>query len=456
MLNNFLDYCRANRERHLEQLKDLLRIPSISALPEHKNDIRRAADFIADDLRSMGLRNVALVEGSGNPLVVADWIDEPGQPTLLLYGHYDVQPPDPLDEWLSPPFEPTERDGDLYARGAVDDKGQMLLILKAVEGWMKTSGKPPINLKVLIEGEEETDGAMLASYLAENGKALGADAALICDTEMFAPGIPTISTALRGIIYTEIEVRGARTDLHSGNYGGVAPNPLQGIAEILSGLKDAQGRILVPGFYDDVQPPSVAEAEAWSGLPFEEEEFRENEVGSSQLTGEPGFSALERIWARPTLEVHGIRGGFVGDGAKTVIPAKATVKVSMRLVPAMNAQKIAEAFKAHVAALTPAGMSVETTILAASPASLVSTESVFIQKGAAALEDTFDAKTVYIRCGGSIPVVGELQRYAGIPSVLMGFGLPDDNLHAPNEKFHIDNFYHGIEAVGRYLDKLAH
>ncbi len=450
-----LTYYQDGRERFLEGLKELLRIPSISALPAHRADVRRAADFLADELRAMGVEKVRLVEGEGHPLILGERNDAPGKPTLALYGHYDVQPPDPLDEWTSPPFEPTVRGENIYARGAVDDKGQTYLILKAVEGFVKAAGKLPVNLRFILEGEEETDGGMLARYLEEHGSEIGADAALICDTEMFAPGLPTITTGLRGIVYSEIEVRAAMTDLHSGMYGGVAPNPHMGLAEILTGLKDPEGRILIPHFYDRVQPPSAAEAEAWASLPFDEGEFLKNEVGSTQLTGEPGYGTLERMWARPTLEVHGIRGGFVGDGAKTVIPAKALAKVSMRLVPDMDPAEAAQGLVDRVAELCPKGMKVETRILAKSPASLASTDNVFVKKAAEALEETFGVPAVYTRSGGSIPVVGLFAKHAGMPSVLMGFGLPDDNLHAPNEKFHIPNFYKGIEAVGRYLARLG-
>ena len=450
-----LSYYQGGRERFLEGLEQLLSIPSISALPGHKSDMRRAADFLVNELKQMGVENVRLVEGDGHPIILGERNDAPGKPTLALYGHYDVQPPDPLDEWISPPFEPTVRGDDLFARGAVDDKGQTYLVLKAVEGYLKTVGKLPVNIRFILEGEEETDGGMLIRYLEEHGSEVGADAALICDTEMFAPGLPTLTTGLRGIVYSEIEVRGAMIDLHSGMYGGVAPNPMMAMAEILTGLKDAQGRILIPGFYDDIEPPSRAEAEAWARLPFDEAKFLANEVGSPQLTGEPGYGTLERIWARPTLEVHGIRGGFVGEGAKTVIPAKALAKVSMRLVPNMDPDKAAQGLVDRVAAVCPQGVTVETRILAKSPASLSSTDNVFIKKAAEALEETFGAPAVYTRSGGSIPVVGLFQKHAGIPSVLMGFGLPDDNLHAPNEKFHIPNFYAGIEAVGRYLQRLG-
>ena len=455
MTSSLLDYYSSRREQFLEGLQAFLRIPSISALPEHKPDINKAASFVLDELQAMGMRNARLIEGLGNPLVAAEWLEAPGKPTLVFYGHYDVQPPDPLEEWISPPFEPQIRGDNIFARGAVDDKGQVYLALKAVEGLLKTTGKLPTNLKVLIEGEEETAGEAIEACLKQQGKELGADAALICDTEMFAPELPTLCVGLRGIIYTEIEVRGARTDLHSGVYGGAAPNPLQALAEILGRLKDPRGKILVPGFYDDIEPPTVAEQEAWKRLPFDETKYLETEVGSVCLTGEEGYSVLERTWARPTLEVHGIRGGFTGEGAKTVIPAKATAKVSMRLAPRMKPDAVFEAYRRYVESLAPRGTKVVVRLLAASPASVVNTGNVFIQRAAEALQQTFGKETVYIRSGGSIPVVNLFEEHAGIPSVMMGFGLPDDNLHAPNEKFHLPNFFRGIEAVARYLELLG-
>ena len=448
-------YYASGKDRFLEGLKEFLRIPSVSTLPEHKPDILRAAQFLVDELTAMGMNNVRLIEGLGNPLVSAEWLEAPGKPTLLLYGHYDVQPPDPLDEWISPPFEPQVRGDDIFARGAVDDKGQTYLLLKAVEGFLKTTGKLPINIRFLMEGEEESGGEAIEAYLRRQGKKLGADAALICDTEMFAPELPTLCVGLRGIVYTELEARGARTDLHSGVYGGVAPNPLQALAEIIARLKDPSGKILIPGFYDNIEPPTAAEKEAWARLPFDEAKYLETEVGSASLTGEEGFSVIERTWVRPTLEVHGIRGGFTGEGAKTVIPAKATAKISMRLAPRMDPQKVFEAYRRYVESLTPKGTTVSARLLSGSPASVVDTGNPLIQKAAEALTETFGKQTVYIRSGGSIPVVGLFQEHAGIPSVMMGFGLPDDNLHAPNEKFHLPNFYRGIEAVGKYLEMLG-
>ena len=453
MASTAFDYYRANREQFLEGLKNLLRIPSISALPEHKPDVRRAVEFVANELRAMGMRSVEIIEGqeNQNPLVYAEWLEAPGKPTLLLYGHYDVQPPDPLDEWKSPPFEPTIRDQNIYARGAVDDKGQTYLLLKAVEGFLKAEGKLPINVKFLIEGEEETGGEHIEQHVTAHPDRVKADAALICDTEMFAPDLPTLTTGLRGLVYTELEARGAGHDLHSGTYGGAAPNPFQALAEIITGLKGPNGKIRIPGFYKRVKKPSAKELAAWKRLPFNEKEYLKKEVGSTALVGEKGFSVLERTWARPTFEVHGIRGGFTGEGAKTVIPAVATAKVSMRLVPDMNPKEAIRQYTAYVKKLTPKGIKTAVRVLSSAPASVVSTESRWIAAAANAMEQVFRKQTVYMRSGGSIPIVGVFLKHAGVPSVLMGFGLPDDNLHAPNEKFHLPNFYRGIETVARYL-----
>jgi len=434
-----------------------LKIPSISALPQHKSDVRRAADFVASELRSMGMRGVEIIEGQAgqNPLVYAEWLEAHGKPTLLVYGHYDVQPPDPLDEWVSPPFEPAVRNQNIYARGAVDDKGQTYLLLKAAEGFLKTDGKLPINLKFLIEGEEETGGEHIEQYVKQRPDRLRADAALICDTEMFAPELPTLTTGLRGLVYTELEARGAAHDLHSGMYGGAAPNPFQAVAEVITGLKGADGKIRIPGFYKRVKRPSAKELGAWKRLPFRESEYLKKEVGSTALVGEKGFSVLERTWARPTLEVHGIRGGFTGEGAKTVIPAVATAKISMRLVPEMNPKEVFRQYTAWVKKLTPKGIKTTVRLLSSAPASVVSTENRFIETAAEAMEQVFKKKTVYMRSGGSIPIAGLFDEYLGTPVVMMGFGLPDDNLHAPNEKFHLPNFYRGIEAVGRYFELLG-
>ena len=450
-----MTYYQTNREAFLQGLKTFLRIPSISTLPENKPDIRRAAEFVRDELGAAGLRSAELIEGQGNPLVYAEWLDAPGKPTLLFYGHYDVQPPDPLEEWKSPPFEPTLRGDDLFARGASDDKGQTYILIKAVEGFLKTSGRLPVNVKFLIEGEEEVGGEHISAYVAGKPARIKADAAVISDTEMFAPGLPTLCVGLRGIVYLELEAQGAGHDLHSGVYGGAAPNPIQAIAEILCALKDRDGHILIPGLYDRVRPPSREEREAWARLPFDEEEYKRKEMEVSELVGEPEVPLFERLWARPTLEVHGIRGGFTGEGAKTVIPARATAKISMRLVADQTPEEALAQFKTAVAKACPKGVTVQVRSIHGAAPSLVDPNNPFIKASAEAMSEAFGKETVYIRSGGSIPIVGLFDQHLGMPSVLMGFGLPDDNLHAPNEKFHLPNFYQGIEAVARYLERLG-
>src|ERR1700677_704614 len=471
-------FARENKGRFVEELKALLRIPSISTDPERVGDVRRAAEFVAAELKRIGMGNGRLIETTipeeviagasgearmvrariGHPLVYADWLhaapaaDGKAKPTVLCYGHYDVQPAEPLDEWKSPPFEPTERDGNIYARGAVDDKGQMWMHVKALESLMVAGGGTlPVNVRVIVEGEEEVGGEGIAAFVREHGEELKADVALVSDTEMFAPELPTLCVGLRGMIYTEIEARGARTDLHSGMYGGAAPNPFVALAQVIAKLKDEDGKIAIPGFYDKVQKPSADELKAWKALPFDEEHYRETEVGSVALTGEPGLSVQERTWARPTLDVHGMPGGFIGTGAKTVIPAKAVAKVSMRLVPDMTPAESFAKYKAYVESVTPKGIVLEVRMIHAGDPIVVSTDNSYVRAATAAMHEVFGKETVFVRGGGSIPIVGDFVRELKIPTVMMGFGLPDDNLHAPNEKFHLANFYRGIESIVRFL-----
>ena len=455
MSSSAVAFARKNQPRFLNELKDLLRIPSISTLPEHNDDCRRAAEVLSAELSRIGMENVRIIETEGHPLVYADWLHASGKPVVLCYGHYDVQPTDPLDEWLSPPFEPEERNGNLYARGAVDDKGQVWAQVKALESLLADGGKLPINVRVLLEGEEEVGGEGIAKYVASKPAELKADFALVSDTELFAPGLPTLCVGLRGMIYTEIEVRGAKTDLHSGMYGGAAPNPFIALAQIIASLKDESGKILIPGFYNKVARPSADELKAWRALPFDEEHYRETEVGSTVLTGEPGYSVLERTWARPTLDVHGMPGGFIGAGAKTVIPARAVAKVSMRLVPDQAPAEAFALYKAYVESLCPKGITLEVRLIHSGDAIVVSTDNPYVRAATSAMHDVFGKDTVFIRSGGSIPIVGDFIRELGIPSILMGFGLPDDNLHAPNEKFLLANFHRGIESIIRFLENVG-
>jgi acetylornithine deacetylase/succinyl-diaminopimelate desuccinylase-like protein len=469
-------FAKQNGERFVDELKALLRIPSISTDPERAEDVRCAAEFVTTELRRIGMENVRLIETStpetvlapssgpaqvvaarkGHPLVYAEHLHAAPvngkATTVLLYGHYDVQPPEPLDEWKSPPFEPTERDGNLYARGAVDDKGQIWMHVKALESLLATSGgRLPVNIRVIVEGEEEVGGEGIAAFVREHPEELRADVALVSDTEMFAPDLPTLCVGLRGMIYTEIEARGARSDLHSGMYGGAAPNPFVALAQIIAQLKDTTGRILIPHFYDRVAAPTDAELKAWKALPFDEEAYREAEVGSTVLTGEAGFSVLERTWARPTLDVHGIAGGFTGAGAKTVIPARAVAKVSMRLVPEMSTAESFALYKAYVEAICPKGITLEVRLIHAGDPVVVSTDNQYVRAATTAMREVFGKETVFVRGGGSIPIVGDFIRELKIPTLMMGFGLPDDNLHAPNEKFHLANFHRGIESIVRFL-----
>ena len=452
MSSSAVAYAKKNHARFLDELKALLRIPSISTLPEHKDDCRKAAEVLAAELKRIGFENGRLVETGSHPLVYADWLHAAGKPTVLIYGHYDVQPTDPLDEWHTPPFEPTERDGNLYARGSADDKGQVWAQIKALESLMAANGALPLNVRVLLEGEEEVGGEGIAKFVASKPPELKADFALVSDTELFAPGLPTLCVGLRGMIYTEIEVRGAKTDLHSGMYGGAAPNPFVALVQILAKLKDEDGHILIPGFYDDIIPPSPEELAAWRSLPFDEEHYRITEVGSRQLVGEAGYSVLERTWARPTVDVHGIPGGFTGAGAKTVIPAKALAKVSMRLVPGMTPAKSFALYKTYVEKIAPAGVDVEVRLIHSGDPCLIPVDNPYVRAATRALKEVWGKETVFIRSGGSIPIVGDFAKHLNLPSVMMGFGLPDDGLHAPNEKFNLKNFELGIQSLIRFLE----
>lgn len=447
------DYIRSNSERFLEELKDFLRIPSISTDPERAGDVARAAQWVADKLRAAGLENVEIIPTSRHPLVYADWLHAPGKPTVLCYGHYDVQPPDPLEEWVSPPFEPAIRDGNLYARGSADDKGQMYMHVKAIETLFAVYGKLPVNVKFLVEGEEEVGGANVAKYVAENPAKLKADAALVSDTSLYAEDMPTLCTGLRGLVYMEVEARGPMRDLHSGLYGGAAPNAVYGLIELLGKAKDSEGRVIIPGFYDDVAEPAPAELESWKTLPFSEKEFLEKEVGSTCLVGEPDRTVLERVWSRPTLEVHGIGGGFSGAGAKTVIPAAAVAKVSMRMVPNQDPEKMFQLFAGWAQANAPKGIRISVRKLSASPAVVVNPDHPAIHTAAEAFREILGKPTVFIRSGGSVPIVGDFARHLGIPTVMMGFGLPDDGLHSPNEKFRLENFYQGTMTVAAFFER---
>lgn len=457
MLTSALTYWRSNRQAHLDGLQTFLRIPSISAIPHHKPDVAMAAEHVAEQLRTIGMTDVAVVPGKEgeHPLVLGQWLGAPGKPTLLLYAHYDVQPVDPLSAWTTPPFEPTVRNGKLFARGSADDKGQLWILLKALEGFMKTDGKLPINVKCLFEGEEEFSGAHVERFVEEKPEYLkGITSALVLDSGMFTPGMPTISTGLRGIVTTEVTVRGANRDLHSGEFGGAAPNPLEALGQIIASLKTPKGNVRIPGFYNSVLPPNAVEKASWDRLPFDERVYCQ-EIGAAGLIGDRRYSVLHRLWARPTLEINGIAGGFAGEGFKTVIPSQAVAKISMRLVPDMDADAIAAAFKSFVLAVAPPHVDVTVKVLAASPAMVVDTSDPAIKAAADAFKQAFGAETAYVRTGGSIPIAGAFKSVLGVPVLITGFTLPDCNMHAPNENLDLDNFYTGIEAIGTYFDILG-
>lgn len=446
-------FVRSNEDRLLNELKDFLRIPSISTLPEHKDDVQRAAAFTAEALKAAGMENVEVIPTGGHPLVYADWLHAEGKPTVLMYGHYDVQPPDPLELWQTPPFEPTIRHGNIYARGSADDKGQFYTHIKAVEALRELhNGTLPVNIKFLIEGEEEIGGASIAKFVPESKDKLKADVALVSDTSVYAQGIPTLCIGLRGLVYTEVVCQGPARDLHSGLYGGAAPNAVYGLISMLAKAKDEHGRIVIPGLADAVAEPAEVELESWKKLPFKEREFLAGEVGATALTGEPDRTVLERVWSRPTMEVHGIAGGFTGAGAKTVIPATATAKVSFRLVPNQTADGVIAAFRKFVEANTPEGCTMEVKVLSGAPATVVNPDHPAIRVAAKAFGDVMGRETVFTRSGGSIPIVGEFAKHLGIPTILMGFGLPDDGLHSPNEKFKVVNYYTGIMTVAHFLE----
>ena len=440
--------------RLLQELMEFLAIPSVSTLPAHADDCRRAAEWLRAELTRLGCPVVDLIEGEGHPVVWAESPAVPGRPTLLIYGHYDVQPPDPVEEWESPAFEPTVREGRLYARGAADDKGQVFCLLKAYEAVLDADGRPPLNVRFIFEGEEECGGRVIFDLLRGQPERTRADAVLVCDMSFYAPGWPAVYSALRGLCYAEIGVRTLERDLHSGTYGGVAPNALETLVRILAGLKDEDGEIRIPKVYKAVEAPSKAELKTWKKLPFDKEEFLRTEVTGQALTGLREYSVFERVWALPTFEIHGIRGGFVGEGAKTVIPASAVAKVSLRLVPGQRFDKVARQLERAVAALAPKWAEVKVTLLHGGDPVRVNVDHPAFEVLDEAFEEVVGRRAVQIRAGGSIPIVPELG-LAGAPVILTGIGLPDDGLHSPNEKLDLGQLWSGIRTFGRFFELFA-
>jgi acetylornithine deacetylase/succinyl-diaminopimelate desuccinylase-like protein len=452
-----LDRIDNERDGYLEELKDYLRIPSISTDPQYKPQIRQAAGFLRDRMQEAGLSAelIAPPDG-GNPLVYGEWKGAPGKPTVLFYGHYDVQPVDPIDEWRNDPFEPTLEGDDLVCRGATDDKGQSYTHLKAVAAMLAERGSLPVNVKFIVEGEEESGGEGIEAYVrADAGGRLACDAVVISDTSMYAPGQPAMLYGLKGLCYMELRVQGPNRDLHSGTFGGSVQNPLNALAHILSSLHDADtGRILIPGFYDRVRPLEAWEREAWGALPFDEAAHRD-ELAVPELFGEQGYTTRERTWGRPTCDVNGLWGGYQGEGAKTVLPARAGAKVSMRLVPDQDPKEVADLFRRHVAAATPAGVTVDLTYVHGAVPTLIEPAGTAMEAAKAAMQDVWGAEPVMIREGGTIPIVGTFADVLRQPVLMMGFGLPDDRLHSPNEKLNVGCFHGGIKTVARFLDRLA-
>lgn len=451
-MDGVFDYIDQNMERFRDELDAFLRIPSVSARREHDEDTRRAAQWLADRMRDAGL-TVTVHETPGHPIVVGKHHGSDGAPTVLIYGHYDVQPPEPLELWTSPPFEPEVRDGRLYARGSVDDKGQLYLHVKAIEAHLRGGGSLPVNVIVLAEGEEEVGSEHLMPFVNEHAERLGADYIVISDSTMYRPGMPSIGASLRGLAYFQLDVQGPAGDLHSGSYGGAVVNPANALAKIIASMHDEDGRVSIEGFYDDVRTPDAYRRQIET-LPFDDEEFRA-EVGAPVLGGEAGHSTLERVWIRPTLDVNGLLSGYTGEGSKTVLPARAMAKVSCRLVPAQDPERIRELFTAHVERVTPPGVTVEISFLHGGRPWLATLEGPLVDAASRALQGAFGRAPVFAGEGGSIPIVDEFERVLGARALLMGFGLPGENAHAPDEWISVQNFEKGTRASAALLAELA-
>ncbi len=452
-MEQVLGYIEGEQDRYLREVADFIAIPSVSTNAENRPDMLNCANWLVDHMRRIGLQNAQMFPTAGHPVVYGEWLGAPGKPTILIYGHYDVQPPEPLDLWESPPFEATVRGENLYARGAADDKGQVFIHLKSLEAFLKNTGTLPVNVKVLVEGEEEIGSEHLAAFLKEQKDLLKADLVLISDSSMFARDVPSICYGLRGLSYMQIDLVGPNKDLHSGSFGGTVHNPIQALAEIIARLHDKNGKVTIPGFYKGVLPLTRTERTAYRKLPFSEKKYA-RELGVKALHGEKGFTTLERVWARPTLECNGIWGGFTGDGAKTVLPSKASAKISMRLVPNQKSDKIAKLFEKYVKKIAPRTVTVSVRNLHGGEAALTPIDSPGVKAAVAALAKGFGKQPLYQREGGSIPIVVQFKQILGLDTVLLGFGLPDENAHAPNEFINLKNFFGGIKTSAHFLNEL--
>jgi acetylornithine deacetylase/succinyl-diaminopimelate desuccinylase-like protein len=451
-MQSVVNYIKSNYDRYLEELKEFCAIPSVSARSEHAGDLQRCAEWVADQMKSIGLDNIEICPTAGYPIVYADWLHAPGKPTLLFYGHYDVQPAEPLELWESPPWDLTLRKGDLYARGVVDDKGQVFMHLKALEAFMKQDGKLPVNVKFMIEGEEEVGSENIEKFVRTERKRLACDALVVSDTTMLGKGIPSVCYGLRGLCYFEVEFTGPTVDLHSGSFGGAVPNPINLLCEMMAKLHDKDGRVAIPGFYKAVRPVTKQERKQIKALPFSEKRFQKT-TGAKKLMGEKGYSTVERIWARPTLDVNGIYGGYTGEGAKTVISSKASAKFSTRLVADQDPKTITKLVKKHIEKLTPKSVKMKFTVHSEGDGWIAPFDHPLVQAGKTALEKGFKKKAVFIREGGSIPLVSMMYTAFKKPCVLLGFGLPDENAHAPNERLNLENFQKGILSLAYYYDE---
>ena len=446
-------YIQSHRQTFESDLAEFLRIASVSADSRQREETKRAAEWVANQFRNIGLKT-ELIPTNGHSLIYAESPPVPGKPVVLMYGHYDVQPPEPLDEWISPPFEPTVRDGNIYARGATDDKGQMLTHVKGVEAWMKSVGKLPVQVKFLIEGEEEVGSEHLGPFVKANREKLACDTIVISDSSQFAPGMPAITYGLRGIAYFQLYLRGPKQDLHSGTFGGGVTNPANALCELLASLKDKDGRIQVPGFYDDVLPLSDRERAEFASLPLTDEEFMKS-LNVKGLFGEADFTSIERRWARPTCDINGLTSGYQGEGAKTVLPARASAKFSFRLVPNQDPHKIAESLRKFLERQLPPGVEMELVDHHGAPGIVVPLDSPYIRAAAAAIEVGFGKAPVYIREGGSIPIVNTFAHELKADALLLGWGQNDDNTHSPNEKFNLDDYHRGTLSSAQLLEELA-